>query len=48
MNNFYLSNCSFERQPVVEDGEYSFDLEKKIEKLGEHIYSAVLTTTVIK
>lgn len=48
MKNFYFSNCSFAREPVIEDGEYTIDLQKKIETIGEHTYGVALTTTIEK
>ncbi len=48
MNNFYFSNYSFERQSVIEDGEYNIDLEKSITKVEEHIYNVSLKTTINK
>lgn len=48
MKNFYFSNCSFSREPVIEDGEYNIDLQKQIELIGEHKYGVTLTTTIEK
>lgn len=48
MSNLYFSKCSFERAPVIADGKYSINLEKKINKLEQHKYIVSITTIITK
>lgn len=48
MKNFYFSNCSFSRDSIIADGEYNIDLQKKIDKIDEHIYRVSLKTMILK
>lgn len=48
MNNLFFSKCSCEREAVIEDGEYSVNLEKNIKKLEEHVYDVSIITTISK
>lgn len=48
MKKFYFSNCSFSRDSVVEDGEFSINLNKNISSIGNHEYRVSLITLVEK
>ena len=48
MHNLYFSNCQIRRDVVVSNGEYNIDIERHIEKLGEHEYRVVLDTSIRK
>lgn len=48
MKNFYFSNYTFARNPVIADGECNVDMQKQIDKIGEHIYKVSLKTIISK
>jgi preprotein translocase subunit SecB len=48
MNNFYFSEYSFKREPVIQDGGYNIDLKKEIQHIGNHEYDVSLKTTIKK
>ena len=48
MDNFYFKECSIKRTIAISDGELEADLEKKIEKTGEHTYDVELRLTIGK
>lgn len=48
MQQFYFSECSLKREPVIKDGDYNINLKKEIQSAGEHTYDVTLKTEVSK
>lgn len=48
MKNFYFSKYNFSRNSVITDGEYNIDIQKKIDRVDEHIYTVSLRTVISK
>lgn len=48
MESFYFNECLIKRELKVSDGQYNVDLQRKIDKLQEHIYNIELTLTIKK
>lgn len=48
MRNLYFKECSIKRAGKISDGEFKAELQKKIEKTGEHTYDVELILTIEK
>ncbi|MBQ2983154.1 MAG: protein-export chaperone SecB [Lachnospiraceae bacterium] len=48
MNKFYFCNYSFQRDSMVNDGEFDINLTKNIQKIADHTYEVELVTIIEK
>ena len=48
MEYFYFNYCSIEREKDIADGQYHMNLNKNIEKIGDHVFKVVLDFSILK
>ena len=48
MEKFYLELPSIEREKDIADGQYHMNLNKNIEKIGDHVFKVVLDFSILK
>ena len=48
MEYFYFNYCSIEREKDIADGQYHMNLNKNIEKIGDHVFKVVLVFSILK
>ena len=48
MEYFYFRNCTIEREKDIVDGQYQMNLDKKIEKIEDHVFRVILDFSIMK